>query len=157
MINPTIENAQEITNVLNSAQEAIHARFHQILEPYQLTVAQYKVLQHLFWHHPNGLGIKELSEHLGLAKSTISGIVDRVERDEWVKREPDAEDARKIVVQLTQKGVDVFKKIPKDREEFWRNTIGKLSENEQKTLLELLKKLEKVMESPPEVEHRFTM
>lgn len=157
MVNPTIENAQEIINVLNSAQDAIHARFHRILEPYQLTVAQYKVLQHLFWHHPNGLGIKELSEHLGLAKSTISGIVDRVERDGWVKREPDAEDARKIVVQLTQKGVDVFEKIPKDREEFWRNTIGKLSEDEQKTLLELLKKLEKVMESPPEVEHRFTM
>lgn len=157
MNDETIDNAQEIINVLNAAQDAIHLRFHRILEPYRLTVAQYKVLEHLFWHYPNGLGIKELSEHLGLAKSTISGIVDRVERDGWVRREPNPEDARKITVQLTQKGVDVFENIPKDREEFWRATIGKLSSDERETLLELLRKFRKVMEKPSEIEHRFTM
>jgi len=157
MDDATIDYAQEIINVLNAAQNAIHLRFHSILEPYRLTVAQYKVLEHLFWHHPNGLGVKELSEHLGLAKSTISGIVDRVERDGWVKREPNPGDARKIIVQLTQKGIDIFEKIPKDREDFWRTTIGKLNGDEQNTLLELLKKLEKIMEKAPEIEHRFTM
>ncbi len=149
--------AQEIISVLESAEAAIHARFHQILEPYQLTVAQYKVLQHLFWHHPNGLGIKELSEHLGLAKSTISGIVDRVERDGWVKRSQHPKDARRIIVSITQKGVDVFDKIPEDRKEFWHTTVGKLSYEEQETLLKLLRKLKKVMEKPPELGHRFTM
>jgi len=149
--------AQEIISVLESAETAIHSRFHKILEPYQLTVAQYKVLQHLFWHHPNGLGIKELSEHLGLAKSTISGIVDRVERDGWVKRVQHPEDARKVIVNITQKGIDVFDKIPEDRKEFWHITIGKLSNEEKKTLLELLRKLKKVMEEPPELKHRFTM
>lgn len=157
MSDVNIDYAQEIINVLNATQNAIHVRFHHLLGPYRLTVAQYKVLEHLFWHHPNGLGIKELSEHLGLAKSTISGIVDRIERDGWVKRELHPEDARKIVVQLTKIGVDVFERIPKDKEEFWRATIGKLSSDEQRTLLELLRKLEKVMEKPPTLEHSFTM
>jgi len=151
------DNIQEIINVLRIAQNAIHSRFHRTLEPYQLTVAQYKVLQHLFWHYPNGLGIKELSQHLGLAKSTVSGIVDRIERDGWVKRKPYPQDARKILIKLTQKGVDIFERIPKDEESFWCDTIGRLSEDERKTLLQLLKRLEEVMEKPPETEHRFTM
>ena len=157
MDDENIDRAQEIINVLEAAEDAIHVRFHRVLAPYQLTIAQYKVLQHLFWHYPNGLGVKELSEHLGLAKSTISGIVDRVERDGWVNRKRHPKDARRIIVQLTQKGVDVFQSIPKDREEFWRTTIGKLSVEEQETLLELLRKLEKAMEKPPTLEPRFTM
>jgi MarR family transcriptional regulator, organic hydroperoxide resistance regulator len=39
-----------------------------------------------------GLSLKELSSRLGLAHSTVSGIVDRLERRGLLRREPDARD-----------------------------------------------------------------
>jgi len=41
-----------------------------------------------------GLSLKELSARLGLAHSTVSGIVDRLERRGLVRREPDTRDRR---------------------------------------------------------------
>ena len=38
----------------------------------------------------DGLTLKQLSERLGLAHSTVSGIVDRLERKAMVSRRPDA-------------------------------------------------------------------
>lgn len=47
-----------------------------------------------------GLSLKELSKRAALAHSTVSGIVDRLEKREMVAREPDPADARfsRIVV-----------------------------------------------------------
>jgi DNA-binding MarR family transcriptional regulator len=45
-----------------------------------------------------GLSLKELSARLGLAHSTVSGIVDRLERRGFVRREPDARDRRSTMI-----------------------------------------------------------
>ena len=48
----------------------------------------------------DGLSLKELSRRAGLAHSTVSGIVDRLEKREMVTRQPDETDGRfsRIVV-----------------------------------------------------------
>ncbi|RKY57950.1 MAG: hypothetical protein DRP95_06455 [Candidatus Latescibacterota bacterium] len=134
---------------MRQAQRAIRARFHKLITPYNLTVAQFKVLQHLHWHDKEGgLGICELSEHIGLANSTTSGIVDRLERDGWVVREQSELDHRKVRVRLREKGRELFKRIPEEVEEFWRTTIGRLSAKDQVELVNSLRKLREVMEQP---------
>lgn len=42
----------------------------------------------------DGLSLKELSKELGLAHSTVSGIVDRLEKRGMVERKTDSEDRR---------------------------------------------------------------
>lgn len=42
----------------------------------------------------------ELSARSGLAPASITGIVDRLERGDWVRRRQDAQDARRVVVAL---------------------------------------------------------
>jgi len=141
--------AKEIMDVMRQVQEAIRARFHKLIMPYNLTIAQFKVLQHLHWHdREGGLGICELSEHIGLANSTTSGIVDRLERDGWVVREKSDVDHRKVKVRLREKGREFFKRIPQEVEEFWRTTIGRLSTRDRTELLKSLGKLREVMERP---------
>ena len=143
------DNARLIMRVMESAQHAIKARFVQHLLPHRLTMPQFKTLQHLYWHSKQGgLTIGELSEHLGLANSTVSGIIDRLQRDGWTRRVRSKIDRRKIEVALTDKAVELFKQAPKDAEDFWQSTIGRLSYEEQEELVEYLQKLKNVMEKP---------
>jgi DNA-binding MarR family transcriptional regulator len=51
---------------------------------------------------PYGMG--ELSAMLGLAKSSLTGLVDRTERNGLVRREPDPQDTRAVRVALTPQG-----------------------------------------------------
>jgi DNA-binding MarR family transcriptional regulator len=51
---------------------------------------------------PYGMG--ELGSVLGLAKSSLTGLVDRTERNGLVRREPDPQDARAVRIVLTPRG-----------------------------------------------------
>lgn len=50
-------------------------------------------------------GMSELGAVLGLAKSSLTGLVDRTERNGLVRREPDPQDTRAVRVSLTVQGV----------------------------------------------------
>jgi DNA-binding MarR family transcriptional regulator len=49
-------------------------------------------------------GMSELGATLGLAKSSLTGLVDRTERNGLVRREPDPRDTRAVRVALTPRG-----------------------------------------------------
>jgi DNA-binding MarR family transcriptional regulator len=49
-------------------------------------------------------GMTELGATLGLAKSSLTGLVDRTERNGLVRREPDPKDTRAVRVALTARG-----------------------------------------------------
>jgi DNA-binding MarR family transcriptional regulator len=85
---------------------------------------------------PCGMG--ELGAMLGLAKSSITGLVDRTERNGLVRRESDPQDTRAVRVALTSRGSRLV-------EEFYAETCLRveklstgLSEAERATLGDLL-------------------
>lgn len=85
---------------------------------------------------PYGMG--ELSAILGLAKSSLTGLVDRTERNGLVRREPDPQDTRAVRVALTPVGSELA-------EEFYADTCRRidrlpagLSAAERDTLADLL-------------------
>jgi DNA-binding MarR family transcriptional regulator len=51
---------------------------------------------------PYGMG--ELGAMLGLAKSSLTGLVDRTERNGLVQRKPDPQDTRAVRISLTPRG-----------------------------------------------------
>ncbi len=53
---------------------------------------------------PRPCGMGELGAMLGLAKSSLTGLVDRTERNGFVRREPDPRDTRAVRVALTPQG-----------------------------------------------------
>src|SRR5258708_12342280 len=80
-----IKHMEAIRSILDMAEE-------QDIASSGLTLPQIAVLRHL--NAEDGLSLKELSERLGLAHSTVSGIVDRLERRGLLHRRPDANDKR---------------------------------------------------------------
>ncbi|TAL38524.1 MAG: MarR family transcriptional regulator [Spirochaetes bacterium] len=54
--------------------------------------------------HEDGIRISELGRMTGLEPSSMTGLVDRMERDGLVLRAPDPHDRRSQVVSLTEAG-----------------------------------------------------
>lgn len=72
--------------------------------PMGLTTPQISVLRELIV--TDGLSLKGLSQRVGLAQSTVSGIVDRLERHDLVHRITDPKDKRSSRVTLDPKVMD---------------------------------------------------
>lgn len=72
------------------------------LSPYGVTPAQVGLLS-LLWKR-DGRFSYELGERLSLDSATITGIIDRLEQNDFIGRRVDPEDRRNKLVFLTEKG-----------------------------------------------------
>jgi DNA-binding MarR family transcriptional regulator len=90
-----------LVNALVRTTFLVNAAYAQAGRDHGLTPQQGQLLCVLM-AQPYGMG--ELSTMLGLAKSSLTGLVDRTERNGLVRREPDPRDTRAVRVALTPKG-----------------------------------------------------
>ncbi|RKT69058.1 DNA-binding MarR family transcriptional regulator [Saccharothrix variisporea] len=113
----------------------VDAVYAQSSREYGITSQQGQLLCVLM-AQPYGMG--ELGAVLGLAKSSVTGLVDRTERNGYVRREQNPEDTRAVQVSLTPEGRELA-------EEFYAETCRRvdllatsLTDTERDTLAELL-------------------
>ncbi len=97
----TDEGSIGVVAALVRASFLVNAVYTESAREYGLTPQQGQLLCVLM-AQPYGMG--ELSSMLGLAKSSLSGLVDRCERNGLVRREPSAVDTRAVKVALTADG-----------------------------------------------------
>jgi DNA-binding MarR family transcriptional regulator len=104
-----------------------------------VTRVQWLLLRHL--QRNGSCTIGELAEHLDVRSSTISQMVDRLEKNGIVYRSAGQKDARVKTVALSVKG----KEIIQDREMLWVDSLAQPFQNfsteEKETLLNLMDKL----------------
>ncbi|MDR8414413.1 MarR family transcriptional regulator [Nonomuraea sp. 3-1Str] len=79
----------------------VNAVYAESAREYGLTSQQGQLLCVLM---PQPYGMSELGAMLGLAKSSLTGLVDRTERNGLVERRPDPQDSRAVRVALTRRG-----------------------------------------------------
>ncbi|ASR35621.1 MarR family transcriptional regulator [Prauserella marina] len=116
----------------------LNAVYAESAREYGLTAQQGQLLCVLM-SRPYGMG--ELGEVLGLAKSSLSGLVDRTAHRGLVEREQDPDDRRAVRVALTAKGSALA-------EEFYAATCARvellpaeLTVAERGTLADLLSRI----------------
>lgn len=88
--------AQEIEGHLSAVRQILRQPVEAEFARGNLTGPQRAVMQALF--HDGGLSLKELSRRVGLAHSTVSGIVDRLEERGLAERRRDATDGRALAI-----------------------------------------------------------
>jgi DNA-binding MarR family transcriptional regulator len=76
--------------------------FKEQLDPYNLTPPQFSLLAFL-WKE-DGLSQAELSEKSQIDRTTMGGLVDRLEKEGLVQRLPHPEDRRAYRICLTERG-----------------------------------------------------
>ena len=75
------------------------------LASYGITPVQFYVLNALWV--TDGMKFKELAKSVGIDGSTLTGILDRMERGGFIERRDDPEDRRSLLVFLTAKGREI--------------------------------------------------
>jgi DNA-binding MarR family transcriptional regulator len=71
------------------------------LDSYGLTTTQFFLLTALY--EEDGVLISVLAQKVALDKATLTGLLDRLERDDLIERKPDPSDRRAIRIFLTPK------------------------------------------------------
>lgn len=89
------------------------------------------------------LSLSELSDRIRAQNSTVTGIIDRMEREGLVVRERSKEDRRVVHIRLTHKGLELAREIPVEPMEILRQALLSLSAQEARDLLKIATKLAK--------------
>ncbi len=87
------------------------------------------------------LSLSRLSERIRAQNSTVTGIVDRMEREGLVTRARSETDRRVVHIQLTQKGLDIAQEVKVEPIQLFREALSSLSREDTKDLLRVLTKL----------------
>lgn len=90
--------------------------------------------------------VSDLSQKLGLSNSTVSGIIDRLEKQGLVERTRSTEDRRVVYVSVTSKFKDTFQKHFKEAERKFEELISRASPEDLNKIIEGLESLKKILE-----------
>ena len=108
------------------------------------TLARFDYLAQLN-RHPKGLRMKVLSRYLMVTGGNVTGLTDQLVSEGWVQREEDPDDRRALVVRLTPAGVQHFKKMAAEHEEWLNTMFAGLGQPEQEELYRLLGHMRSVL------------
>ncbi len=93
------------------------------------------------------LSLSELSERIRAQNSTVTGIIDRMEREGLVVRARSTEDRRVVKIKLTDKGSKIARAIAVEPMEIFRGALDSLSPAETRELLKILTKIARRVQS----------
>lgn len=99
------------------------------------------------------LSLSELSERMSARNSTITGIVDRMERDGLVVRERSQSDRRVVRIRATERGMAIAAGVPVTAMELFSGALNALSPEDRAELRRILLELaERVREQVGDAE-----
>jgi len=139
-------DAERIAELFERTSRALRCVKSHKLKPiaFDLTLAQGRCLR-MIKRHQN-CTLRELSGHLGVRPSTACELVDRLTREELVRREQDAQDRRIIRLSLAPKGQRLFAKHKEERRRHLHTFLDRLTEQQRKEMLKALETLNEVVQ-----------
>lgn len=135
---------REILHAYLQVTRHMSRRFRRYFGQLDLTFPQALVLTAL--REEGEMPISRLADFTGSANSTVSGIVDRLERLGMVKRERSDSDRRVIYVDLTEKYHTIMKETQPDVEECLADVMEVLSAGDLKQIIDSFRLLEHALE-----------
>lgn len=131
---------RELKTVLHSIKKNLGTRFNG----FNLTGPQGMLMGIL--NRYGEMKVSDLSEKLGLSNSTVSGIIDRLEKQDLVKRTRSESDRRVVYVSATEKFKKGFEENFKELENDFGRMLSKASTEEIDTIIEGLHLLQKILD-----------
>jgi DNA-binding MarR family transcriptional regulator len=142
-----VEYTNCINFLLTIAQHEVFLVFSETLSQFGITPGQYGVLACL-WKDET-LTPKEIAAILRVENSTISGVLDRMQKRGFIDRVLDPNNKRSIRVKATEKGLAIKEPVQKKIEELNQFVLHDFSPDEQRNLLNYLSRIGKIQHSDP--------
>ena len=111
------------------------------LEPYNLTPTQFKVIKYLLNNQEAEVRQRDIEKAYSMTNPTVTGILQNLEKNNWIERIENPNDARSKVIKLTKKALKQENELYNLGENLEKRFIKGLDKGEQKQLNELLNKL----------------
>jgi DNA-binding MarR family transcriptional regulator len=92
-----------VTSIMR-VQQILMARLNELLEPFELTFPRYEALMLLRLSRAGALPLGKMGERLQVHPTSVTKIVDQLERAGLVRRESAEGDRRLILATITERG-----------------------------------------------------
>ena len=131
---------QEAALSVVRTSDRLQIRFVRLFREHGLTPSQYNILR-ILRGEGRPLPILEIAARTITVVPGITGLIDRLERDGFVRRERCAKDRRVIYVALTTKGSATLAALDEPLADLHRRLLGHLTPAELRELIRLLEKV----------------
>ncbi len=111
---------------------------------YDISVSQCYALQAV--GAAGQLTVNELAAHLYVDKSTVSRIVDALERKGLVRKQPDASDRRVLQMTPTKKGRQLYERVRRDIESQEQRLLAEFDPDVRGAMIDLIGRLARAAE-----------
>jgi len=100
-----------IVDRINGINRRIHKMLDETLEQYDLSSGDWKVLCSLRWQgKPHRRSAGDLARIAELSSGAMTNRLDRLEEAGLVRRRPDPNDRRGVVIEMTEKGRETYER-----------------------------------------------
>jgi len=125
--------------VLSRAVQSVTKRVEEDIKRYGLNPTEFAVLELLF--NKGEQPIQKIGEKILLASSSITYVVDKLEKKQLLVRKPCPKDRRVTFASITSEGAELLNNIFPQHKEAIQQIFGGLDPNEKEKMIEQLKKL----------------
>jgi DNA-binding MarR family transcriptional regulator len=140
----TTSRPVELANELRPVLLQINRQLRKELAPLGITAAQAALL-HAIRTTP-GIGIRELAEREGMSKPAMTTAVDRLESMSLVRRTRSSRDARRVELELTEKGQRISRSARSRRTAWLAARLQRLDAQELEALGDAVAPLRRLLE-----------
>ncbi|MBI1975916.1 MAG: MarR family transcriptional regulator [Candidatus Omnitrophica bacterium] len=131
--------SKEMLGLLLKMFRAISQRENHPLAKGQVTIPQFLILEALYEAQPRKL--REFSQILKVTPSAVTGIIERMEKEQWIHRTADSRDRRVHWMWLTLKGKKLVLSVLRQKEKSIRAMFTELTDQERWVYLRLFRKV----------------
>ncbi|HVT70681.1 MAG TPA: MarR family transcriptional regulator [Trebonia sp.] len=136
------EDPVQLADLLHGLTKRVRQAQAERLAPLGLTPAQERALR-MVTRADEPPRMTELADRLGIVPRSLTTVVDALEEAGLVRREIDPRNRRAILLRLTDRGAAVRDELRAARRRAAEDLFAPLSEQDRKTLAELLTRLDR--------------
>ena len=144
------EAEQHVGYLLFEVSRLFKRRYEEMSKSFGITLQQARVIVFLA-HKPDGLSQATLAQAVDSDPMTISGILDRLEKRDLVKRVQDPSDSRAKLVTLTPDGNELFIHVRNIKKDLFDQIMSNLEPGHGEILKASLRNIrDQLIEMSPE-------
>ncbi len=131
-------DVEELSKTIIEFYEKLSTWEEGVVKDSGLTTAQNHTIEIVGYE--GAIKMRKLADKLGVTTGTLTVSIDRLEEKTLLRRVPHKTDRRSYMIELTDKGYDIFKMHHTYHLNLTREMMTRFSEEEQETFYKALKK-----------------
>jgi DNA-binding MarR family transcriptional regulator len=136
---------REIIQLIRKLVRARELYTKELIKKYQLSASQLHCI--LVLNEMGPLPPSKIAQHIMVNSSTVTGVIDRLEKKGFLERMRNSKDRRVITIALTEKGKELANNAPLPVQERMIKGIRALTEKERDQIIQALRTLTEMVDT----------